>query len=430
MAYQIKFDIDLTKGQRLAYELIHKPTTKTLVLRWSRQCGKTILAEILMIEYLCKNGLFSCYVSPTFQLGRKVYKELLTLLEGKGIIKKANSSTLTIESVFGSTLQFFSMEAYQSIRGFTVSGILICDEAAYYPDILPNGEMPWANILMPLTKARKPKILIISTPKGRRGMFWDFCKRAEEKEKGIKCLTRTIYDDDLVTPKEIEEIKKTLPPQAFAQEFEVKFLDDSLSFFKGFDKAFIEYEFDKKQKTYLGVDFSAKGEDKTIVTAVNEIGQTMQWQIDNPSLQQRCKQIAQIINSQYDMRCCLLEGNSIGSPMIEEVVRNVDQRYKRRCKEFITTSNSKGDIIGSLAMEIDSGELFFEKDNTDLYSEMGNFIIHYSKTGRPQFEARSGHDDRIMSLAIAVEARGSVPTEYSIENNNVNFIKSKSFNIL
>lgn len=115
--------------------------------------------------------------------------------------------------------------------------------------------------------------------------------------------------------------------------------------------------------------------------------------------------------------------------MIEEVVRNVDQRYKRRCKEFMTTSNSKGDIIGSLAMEIDSGELFFDKGNTELYSEMGNFIIHYSKTGRPQYEARSGHDDRIMSLAIAVEARGSVPTEYSIENNNMNFIKSKNFNI-
>lgn len=429
MDFQIKFDIDLTKGQKKAYDALHKDSVKTLVLRWSRQCGKTILAEIMMIEYLCKKGAFSCYVSPTFQLGRKVYKELLSLLEGKGIVRKANSATLTIESVFGSTLQFFSMEAYQSIRGFTVSGILICDEAAYYPDLLPNGEMPWANILMPLTKARKPKVLIISTPKGRRGMFWDFCRRAESGEKGIKCITRTIYDDDLVTKREIEEIKKTLPPQAFAQEFEVKFLDDSLSFFKGFDKAFKEYVFDGMQKTYLGVDFSAKGDDKTIVTAVNESGQTMQWEVDNPSLQQRSRQIAQIINSQYDMRCCLLEGNSIGGPMIEEVIRNVDPRYKRRCSEFITTNKSKGDIIGSLAMEIDSGELFFDKGNTELYSEMGNFIIHYSKTGRPQYEARSGHDDRIMSLAIAVEARGSVPTEWSIENNNVNFIKSKNFNI-
>lgn len=425
---KINFDIQLTKGQQKAYDLLHRDTVKTLVLRWSRQCGKTILAEIMMIEYLCAKGLFSAYISPTFKLGRKVYKEVLQLLEGKGIVRKADSVNLIIESVFGSTLQFFSMEAYSSIRGFTVSGILICDEAAYYPDTLPNGEYPWANILMPLTKARKPKVLIISTPKGRRGMFWDFCQRAENKEKGIKCLTRTIYDDDLVTKREIDEIKRTLPPQAFAQEFEVKFLDDGLSFFKGFDKAYKDYVFDTRQRTYLGVDFSAKGDDRTIVTAVNELGQTRQWEVDNPSLGERSRQIAQIINSQHDMRSCLMESNSIGGPMIEMVIKNVDPRYKRRCKEFVTSNRSKGDIIGGLAMEIDSGGVIFEKGNTDLYSEMSNFVIHYTKHGRPQYEARTGHDDRIMSLAIAVEAKCSVPTEWSLDNN-VNFIKSKNFNI-
>ena len=421
----IKFDINLTKGQKKAYELIHKKEVKTLVLRWSRQCGKSVFAEIMLIEYLCKQNTFSCYISPTFQLGRKVYKELLTLLEGKGVVKKANSQTLTIESVFGSTLQFFSMESYSSIRGFTISGILICDEAAYYPDTLPNGELPWANILMPLTKARKPKVLIISTPKGRRGMFWDFWQRAEKKEKGIKCLTRTIYDDELLTKGEIAEIKATLPSAAFAQEFEVQFLDDSLSFFKGFDKCFkSDYEFNDRLQTYLGVDFSAKGEDRTIVTAVNEIGQTMQWQIDNPSLEQRCKQIAQIINSQSNMQVCLLERNGIGDPMTELVVNNVSPRYRRRCREWTTTNSSKDSIISNLAVEIDRGELVFNPDDRELFSELSNFVIHYSKTGKPQYEARTGHDDRVMSLAIALEAKNSTPTEYRM-GNNINFIYSK-----
>lgn len=422
----INFDINLTKGQKKAYELIHKDTVKTLVLRWSRQCGKSVFAEIMLIEYLCKANTFSCYVSPTFQLGRKVYKELLSLLEGKGIVKKANSQTLTIESVFGSTLQFFSMESYAAIRGFTISGILICDEAAYYPDTLPNGELPWANILMPLTKARKPKVLIISTPKGRRGMFWDFWQRAEAKEKGIKCLTRTIYDDELLSEDEIAEIKATLPAAAFAQEFEVQFLDDSLSFFKGFDKCFRnDYDFNDRLQTYIGVDFSAKGEDKTIVTAVNEIGQTMQWQIDNPSLEQRCKQIAQIINSQSNMQVCLLERNSIGAPMSELVVKNVSPRYRRRCREWTTTNSSKDSIISNLAVEIDRGELVFDPDDRELFSELGNFVIHYTKTGKPQYEARNGHDDRVISLAIALEAKNSTPTEYKM-GNNINFIYSKN----
>lgn len=423
----IKFDINLTKGQKKAYELIHKKEVKTLVLRWSRQCGKSVFAEIMLIEYLCKQNTFSCYISPTFQLGRKVYKELLTLLEGKGVVKKANSQTLTIESVFGSTLQFFSMESYSSIRGFTISGILICDEAAYYPDTLPNGELPWANILMPLTKARKPKVLIISTPKGRRGMFYDFWQRAEKKEKGIKCLTRTIYDDELLTKGEIAEIKATLPSAAFAQEFEVQFLDDSLSFFKGFDKCFkSDYHFNSNHQTYIGVDFSSRGEDRTIVTVIDQNGAVKQTEVNDVSLEQRCRRIANIIDSQPNMRSCLLERNSIGAPMMEMVLSHISQRYKRRCKGWDTTNTSKDNIISSLAVAIDKGELSFDPDDRELFGELSNFVIHYSKTGKPQYEARTGHDDRVMSLAIALEARESMPTEYA-PGVNINFIKSNEY---
>lgn len=418
----INFDINLTKGQRQAYDLIHSDEVHTLVLRWSRQCGKSVFAEIMLIEYLCKPKTFNCYISPTFQLGRKVYKEIMTLLEGKDIVSKSNSSTMTIETVFGSTLQFFSIEAFQSIRGFTVSGILICDEAAYFPDTLPNGELPWGNVIFPLTKARNPKVLIISTPKGRRGMFWDFYNKAMRGNKGIKCLTRTIYDDELATPEQIAEIKAGLPLDAFRQEFEVEFLDDSLSFFKGYDKCFSDYAFDDGP-TYIGVDFSSRGDDRTVATVVNDDGQTEQFEYDDISLQERCYKIAQLINSQSDMRSCLLEGNSIGAPMTEMVMQNVAPKYRRKCKEWTTTNSSKDGIISNLAVLIQNGEVSFKSDNSQLYKELGDFVCHYSKTGKPQYEARSGHDDRVMSLAIALEARNRVPTELSL-GANVTFVKN------
>ena len=157
--------IKLTDGQRTAWKLVHDDDNKTIVLCFSRQSGKSTLAEILLIENLCKKNKFSAYISPTFALGRKIYKELMQLLEPTHIVKKANSSTLTIETTFGATLQFFSAEAYQAIRGFTVSGILIIDEAAYIPDTMPNGENFWGNIVMPITKARNPKHFLKCSPK-------------------------------------------------------------------------------------------------------------------------------------------------------------------------------------------------------------------------------------------------------------------------
>ena len=122
---EVQFNIKLTEGQKQAYDLLHRDDIQYLVLRWSRQCGKTILCECLLMEYLFKPNTFNVYISPTFQLGRKVYAEIIKMLEPTGIIKKANSSTLTIETTYNSTLQFFSIDGYVGIRGTTCDLSLI-----------------------------------------------------------------------------------------------------------------------------------------------------------------------------------------------------------------------------------------------------------------------------------------------------------------
>ena len=180
---KIQFDINLTRKQKEAYNLIHQDDCQYLVARWSRQCGKTVFAEIMMIEYLCKKNQFSAYISPTFAQGKKVFAELTQLLEGSGIIKKANAADLKIESIYGSTLKFFSMESPTSIRGNTVSGILVLDEAAFFPLQLSTGEDPFYNVIFPTIKARRPKVLVISTPNGRQGMFHDLYLKAYNGEK-------------------------------------------------------------------------------------------------------------------------------------------------------------------------------------------------------------------------------------------------------
>ena len=45
---KINFNINLTRKQQEAYDIMHKNDCRFLVARWSRQCGKTIFAEILV----------------------------------------------------------------------------------------------------------------------------------------------------------------------------------------------------------------------------------------------------------------------------------------------------------------------------------------------------------------------------------------------
>ena len=172
--------------------------------------GKTVFSEIMMIEYLCKPNTFNAYISPTFAQGKKVFAELTQLLDSSGIIKKANAADLKIESVYGSTLKFFSMESPTSIRGNTISGLLVMDEAAFFPTQLSTGEDPYYNVIFPIIKARKPKTLVISTPNGRQGMYYDLYLKAYNGEKGYYQITATIYDDSLITDKEIEELQEAL----------------------------------------------------------------------------------------------------------------------------------------------------------------------------------------------------------------------------
>lgn len=381
--------------------------------------GKTVFSEICIIESLCKRKSFNAYISPSFSQGRKVYKELTTLLEPTGIIKKANAATLTIETIYDSTFQAFSMESPNSIRGYTVDGILVLDECAFYPDQLPDGSEPWSSIIMPITKARKPKVLCISTPKGKRGLFYDMYLKAISGEKGYREITATIYDDELLEKDEIETIKRSVSPVGFAEEFMVQFLDSSMTFFQGFEECFTDYTFNEREKIWIGVDLSSTNGDNTVVTLINSSMQVKQYVVEG-NLDLKYNRIAKIINSIPNLVGVYLENNGVGLPMINEIKRLV--RHKSKIYEWTTTNSSKEEIVSALAVKIANKEIYFNKDDKGLFAELGRFIVKYSKTGKMQFEGASGsHDDRVLSLCIALRCHNDF--QYKPINRG-NFIRT------
>ena len=377
--------------------------------------GKTVFAEIMMIEYLCIPHTFNAYISPTFAQGKKVFAELTQLLDGTGIIKKANAADLKIESVYGATLKFFSMESPTSIRGNTVSGILVMDEAAFFPTQLSTGEDPYYNVIFPIIKARKPKVLVISTPNGRQGMFYDLYLKAFNGEKGYYQLTATIYDDDLITNEEIEELKRGYPQLAFKQEFEVEFLDNALTVFPNFSTCF-DGRYDGG-KCWIGIDPSSVGDDNTIVSIINTEGQVKQYKVDG-TLDQKYDRIAKIIND-YHPQATYIENNSIGEVMANDIKKKLIR--KSNFYTFTTTNETKKQYISLLAVDIANNAIHFEEDNRLLYSELSTFTFKLTKTGNITYAAKEGyHDDTVTSLGVCLQCREDF--KYSGENN-YHFVK-------
>ena len=406
---EVQFDVKLTKGQNKVRNTLYSDDCRYCVVKFSRQSGKSVLAEILCIEYLLKNKTYSVYVGPTYQLCEKVFDEIKDLLTPTGLLKNANAQKMIIETVFGSKLKFFSMANSNMVRGFTVkSGIMVLDEAAYYQTMNADGQDPW-QILFPLVKAnlKRNKILFISTPRQKSGLFYESYMRALNGQKNWKCISATIYDDELITEEEIQEIKDSMNELSFRQEFLCEFSDSGITFFQGFENCFnrTNFYYNDNLTQYIGLDPAANGQDDMVLTKINSSGQAISIEITG-SLDEKYKQCADIINNTRNLKGIYIEVNGVGSPICNEIKKLLkSNQLKSLVTEFNTTNTNKIEILSDLAVGIAKKELEFDINNTKLYTQFSLFGTAYSKTGKLQLQGLGGsHDDYIMSLGLAYAA--------------------------
>lgn len=416
----LNFNIKLNKLQEDLFNAFNDKLIETTVVNCSRQLGKSIGCEVLMITALFSiKYRFNAWLSPTFRQAKKVYKELLNVIPDK-YIKTANSTDLIIQLVNGNTLQFFSGESIESMRGFTVNGLLIIDECAFFKNTDWFSEV----VLPTLKNAKYKKVFLISTPNGKSGTFYEYYLLAKNKTDKMKLIEYTIYDDPFITKEEIELLKKRTPSLIFQQEYEAKFLDSAITVFNEFEKCFAEYTYNPNIKEWCGIDLSTVGSDNTVITFVNEINQTEQYIIKGRTLTDKYKQLADIINSRKNLIKGFIEINSIGEPIYEELKKYLKQ--KEIILPFTTTNESKKNIVDNLAVLINNRDIVFQKDNTILYKEMGLFTYYITQSRNIVYKGKdNAHDDCVISLCIACQCKKDYPMKSSISfarMNNTNYI--------
>lgn len=405
--------IKLTESQKIIYNYANDKEHKYVMANLSRQQGKTTVVTLLCIQWLSKPNEEIIYFTPTFTLAKRIYASIVKMLP-RTFVSKSNSSDLIIESITGSKLRFFSGEAAQSARGSNCTKLII-DEAAYIKEEI-DGQSFYFNIVLPLTKVHCNKIIMISTPKSTFGFFYNLCMQAMSGEReDMVYIKRTIYEDALIKPEEIEELKKGYPPMAWKCEFECMFLTDALSVFPDFERCF-DIEKYRNYKCWIGIDPSSVGDDNTIVTLVNYHNEVKQYKIDG-SLDSKYSQIANIINK-ADPVATYIESNSIGEVMANEIKKQL--RKKSSFHTFATTNETKKDYISLIAVGVANKTLHFEKENKLLYSEMSTFTYKLTKTGNITYAAQEPfHDDTVTSLGIALQCK----EDYKFSGvNNLSFV--------
>lgn len=403
-----------TKVQRELINAIKSNKYKYICAAFSRQIGKSVTMQIMCVEWLLSPNEEIIYFTPTYNLAKNFYSKLIKILP-QNLITKCNSSELIIETITNSKLRFFSGEAAQTARGNNCTRLII-DEAAYIKEEI-DGQNFWYNIVVPLLKAKGKTAILISTPFGKQGFFYDLCMKGYRGEEGYCYINKTIYDDELITREQIEELKKGYPQMAWECEFECKFLSNALSVFPDYEERFVEGFSFNKSNICCGIDLSSVGEDNTVVTFINDKNQVEQH-IINGELDYKYRQIANLINS-YNPRLTYIESNSIGDVMINEIKKYV--KNKQKVQAFTTTNETKKVQVGLVSVAITNKEITFDKNNKILYSELGTFSYKLSKNNNITYAATAGnHDDTVMSLCLAMQAKED--SKYKITKDNFTFI--------
>ena len=413
-----------TTVQRELISAIRSGKYKYICAAWSRQIGKSVTMQLMCLEWLLNKKEEIIYFTPTYNLAKNFYGKIVKMLP-QGLLAKSNSSDLVIESVTGSKLRFFSGEAAQTARGSNCTRLII-DEAAYIKEEI-DGQSFWYNIVVPLLKARGKTAILISTPFGKQGFFYELCMKGLRGEKNYYYTNHSIYDDDLITKEEIEELKKNYPPLAWKCEFECQFLSNALSVFPDYEDCFVEnFKFNTNSNIYCGIDLSTVGSDNTVVTFVNQSQQVVQYIIEG-TLEDKYAKIAALINK-YRPKGGYIESNSIGVVMYEEIRKMLKNKH---CISLYTTTNqSKKDYISLISVAITNREITFDKENKVLYSEMGTFTYKLTKNGLITYAAQvPNHDDTVISLGLALAAKESFANPITMKNYGFVGIDLKSYDL-
>ena len=374
--------------QREIHNAINHTKAKYITCNIGRQFGKSLLAENQCLYWAINDrGSVIGWVSPIYKQCKKVYKELKKATEKSGYFKY-NDTDLIIEG-FGSTIQFFSAERPDNIRGNTFD-YLICDEF----DFMKSGT--WEEVLQPTVLVKGKKVLFISTPNGKK-MLFKMKQNASASENYIY-FHFTSYDNPMISNEEIDAIRATIPDHVFRQEYLAEFIDGGSGIFKNVRECI-------GSKTASGTNYGGldigRADDFTVLTIGDRSGNVIfceRWRHDD--WVNIVNKVAEQINKHRANT--YIEVNNQGDVFFELL----QAKCGNLVQPFKTTSQSKPIMVEELAVSFEAKELCIPQTEW-LIDELEAFTYVYDNTTRRvKYGAPNGvHDDSVISLALYNQAR-------------------------
>lgn len=340
------------------------------------------------------------WFAPNYKLLDEAWRNAKHVLGAQSVIKRTDAQQHRMELTTGAALDFWTLEDPDGGRGRRY-GIVIVDEAA----MARHLQQAWDAAIRPTMTDYQGGAWFFSTPKGRN-FFWELHQRSgSTKYPDWASHHAPTTANPHIDKHEVEEARRSLPERVFAQEYMAQFLEDGGGVFRRVTDAI-----DNNLKTdpytardtgdgtayVIGVDWG-RHNDFTVFTTIDARRNAV-VAIDRFTDIDYSVQLSrlQALHLRFPRAPILAESNSMGGPLIEQL-----QRMRLPVQAFHTSAASKTQAIEGLALAFENASIRLPNVPW-LIDELMAFDQERLPSGMMRYGApRGGHDDGVMSLAIA-----------------------------
>jgi Terminase large subunit, T4likevirus-type, N-terminal len=406
------------------------------VLATGRRFGKTTLG----IDRLLRHALAGkpvAWFAPTYRLLMAMWRELVEIL---GDVGDANRNDKFIQLPGGGSFEAWSLDTPSPARSRKYAAIVI-DEAGHAADL----KAQWDNAIRPTLTDFRGEAWFLSSPNGLN-FFHQLWQRGNDPEReDWASWQMPTAANPYIAADEIESARIDMAELAFRQEYLAEFVSWEGAVFRRIGNCLWNppEELKRQQRVEpwhtwqrtvaIGCDWG-RTNDYTVFTvatddpfrptvagdliADNQPGNPDNWnstsivEVDRfrgvEFAMQRTRLFA--LWERYGRPVVLAESNSIGMPVIEQLARE-----GMRVIPFHTSNSSKAEIIDALALDFERGRIRIPADNPVLIGELQAFeATRLQASGLMRYAApEGGHDDTVVSLALARHALAKYGVPYS-----------------
>ena len=202
------------RQQSVAY---HERTQRWACTVAHRRFGKTVreINELIKAAATCAkpNPRFA-YIAPYYSQAKAIAWDYLKQYARPLCADKPMESELSVNLLNGSRIRLFGADNPDALRGLYLDGVVL-DE---YGDMRPSV---WGEIIRPLLTDRQGWASFIGTPKGKN----HFHALAEHAKSDSSWFFQQLKASEtgIVAEAELEDARRQMTPEQYAQEFECAF---------------------------------------------------------------------------------------------------------------------------------------------------------------------------------------------------------------